>query len=61
MEDQFSYIAVFYNNLEDMILPVMQTDQVPDAAKQELLSKQMRDRQEQVQGTGDIIHRYITP
>jgi hypothetical protein len=37
-KDQFSYIAVFYNNLEDVILPVMQTDQVTDAAKQELLS-----------------------
>jgi hypothetical protein len=32
-KDQFSYIAVFYNNLERVILPAMQTDQVSDAAK----------------------------
>jgi hypothetical protein len=30
-KDQFSYIAVFYN-LEDVILPVRQSDQVSDEA-----------------------------
>jgi hypothetical protein len=53
--------VVFYYNLEDVILPVMQTDQVCDAVKQELVPKQMPDMQEQAQGTRDIIHRYITP
>ena len=31
-KDPFSYIAVFYNNLEDVILPVRQRDQVSDEA-----------------------------
>ena len=47
--------------MEDVILPVLQTDQVSDAATQELVSKLVPDMQEQAQGTRDIIHRYITP
>jgi len=40
-KDQFSYIAVFYNNLEDVILPDMQSDQVSDEPKHGLVSKLM--------------------
>jgi hypothetical protein len=47
--------------MEDVILPIMQTGQISDVAKQELIAKLMPDMQEQTQGTRDIIHRYITP
>ena len=40
-KDPFSYIAVFYNNLEDVILPVRQRDQVSDEAKHGLVSMLM--------------------
>jgi hypothetical protein len=52
-KDQFSYIAVIYNNLEDVILPVMQSDQVSDEAKHGLVSKLMPAMQKQAQGTRD--------
>jgi hypothetical protein len=59
--DHFEDIASFYNNLENMILPTIQTDQVSDEARQIFLLGKLPDMQEQAQEIRDVIHTYIPP
>lgn len=58
-KNHFRDIAMFYNNLQNVVLPVMQTDHISDETKQQFVSQLLPDMQERVQGTRDIIHKYI--
>lgn len=60
-KDHFGYIVVFYNNLENVMLAAIQTDQVSDADKRAFVSALLPDMKERAQGTRDIIHRYTPP
>lgn len=60
-KNHFRTIALFYSNLEDVMLPVMLLEAASEDVRREFVSRLLPDMSEKVREARAVVHKYISP